>query len=193
MRLMKKDRILSDARSAPAKGTLEAHREAILLLRNKGYTWREVADFLAERGVQADHTKVFRFIAKSQPRSAPVSVPSAETYKKALSEIRINDAQLAMLKAHFEAPNRSITYTQLATAAGYNDHAVANRQYGQLGRDVGEAVGFQFADSESRPGEKFYSSSLGMPNSYTAGDFQLVMHHELAKAIETLNWFKGGA
>lgn len=188
---MKTEQILSDARSAPSKASLEAHREAILLLREKGYTWREISDFLAERGIHADHTKIYRFFnkPKSKARNQEMKVITASEYQNALNTISITDKQKLMLKAHFEAPNRSITYTQLARAAGYEDHAVANRQYGQLGKDLGIAVGFKFADSENRPGEKFYSSSIGMPNTYTTGDFQLVMHHELSKAIESLRLF----
>ncbi|MBN4063736.1 hypothetical protein JYT79_03035 [Cardiobacterium sp. AH-315-I02] len=189
---MKTENILTDAKSAPAKGSLETHREAILLLRDKGYTWRDISDFLAERGVQADHTKIYRFFNKSKPKASRkviMTVINSETYEKALNQISITDKQKMMLKAHFEAPNRSITYTHLAEAAGYDDYAVANRQYGQLGRDLGEAVSFQFADAETRPGEKFYSSSIGMPNAYTTGEFQLVMHHELSKAIENLQMF----
>ncbi len=189
---MKTERILSDAKSAPSKGSLEAHREAILLLREKGYTWREISDFLAERGVHADHTKIYRFFNKPKlkaNRKVTMNVISSEKYENALKQISISDKQKLMLKAHYEAPNRSITYTQLAQAAGYDDYAVANRLYGQLGRDLGEAVSFQFADAETRPGEKFYSSSIGMPNAYTTGEFQLVMHHELSKAIQNLQMF----
>ncbi len=96
-----------------------------------------------------------------------------------------------MLKAHHDAPNRSITYTQLAKAAGYETYDGANAQYGALGRTLGEAVGFDFVDSDTRPGQKFYSSAIGFPNPYSEGHFQLVMHHELAKAIASLepNWF----
>jgi len=97
---------------------------------------------------------------------------------------------MKMLRAHYNKQNRSITYTELASAAGAANHGAANLQYGQLGRDVGEAIGFEFIDAGDRPGERFYSSALGMPNPYTEGEFQLVMHHELAKALEQLNWFE---
>lgn len=119
-----------------------------------------------------------------------MSVASAEQYKKALGEVLISESQWTMLKAHFEAPNRSITYTQLAESAGYDDYAVANAQYGKLGRAIGEAVNFTFAEPDTRPGEKFYGSAIGMPNPYTTGEFQLVMHHELAKAIQDFDFFK---
>jgi len=185
---MKPRNILDEAKTAPLKGSLETHREAIVLLRAKGYTWREIADFLNERGVETDHTKVYRLITKSKTRRTAVTIPNAEAYKQALQTIKISDKQRQMLKAHYEQLNRSITYTALAAAAGYDDYEVANRFYGQLGRDLGEALNFEFVDAESRPG-KFYSSSIGMPNAYTTGDFQLVMHHELAKAIDQLHWF----
>ena len=116
-------------------------------------------------------------------------IPTAAAYQKALSSISISDQQRAMLKARYHSPNRSITYTDLAKAAGYSDYGAANLQYGQLGLILGEAVGFEFVDADARPGEKFYSSSIGMPNPYTSGHFQLVMHHELAKAIAALGWF----
>jgi hypothetical protein len=114
------------------------------------------------------------------------TVPSASDYTAALKKLTLNTTQQAMLRAHYASHNRSITYTDLAKAAGFANHSVANLHYGQLGRDLGEAVGFTFVDSEERPGEKFYSSALGMKNVYAEGDFQLVMHHELAKAIEQL-------
>ena len=190
---MNQNEILSQANSAPNKLSLEAHRDTILVLRDKGYTWREIAKFLDERGVSADHTSVYRLVSK--PKKKPNNMnttnqfPSSEVYQKALTTISISEPQRAMLNAHYDSLNRSITYTKLAEAAGYADYGAANLQYGQLGFNLGEAIGFDFIDSDTRPGEKFYSSSIGMPNSYTSGHFQLVMHHELAKAIQSLGWF----
>lgn len=185
---MKTVNILDEAQAAPAKGGLEVHKEAILLLRDKGYTWREIADFLAQRGVQTDHTKIYRLINKTNSRKRQMTMPNANAYQKALTEIKITDNQKLMLKAHFQAANRSITYSELASAAGFDSFEGANIQYGKLGKTIGEAVNYEFIDADKRE-EKFYSSALGMPNAYTTGDFQLVMHHELAKAIEALGWF----
>ena len=70
--------ILAAAKAAPAKVQLEAYREAVEELRQKGYTWREIADFLTERGVQADHTRVYRTFGQArkdrQKESRPVEV-----------------------------------------------------------------------------------------------------------------------
>ena len=185
------NRIIEDAKAAERKENLDAYGEAIQILREKGFSWRDISDFLAERGVKADHTKVYRFAKKMEKSKGKImnTIP-AKKYVEALQTIEINEAQKEMLKAHFNALNRSITYTELANAAGYDDHEVANSQYGRLGRKIGEAAGFEFVDAENRPGEKFYSSSIGQPNAYTQGDFQLVMHHELAKAIEALKLFQ---
>jgi hypothetical protein len=59
--LMESD-ILRDAHAAPSKQTLQSQREPIALLRAKGYTWRQIAAFLNERGIQTDHTAVYRLL-----------------------------------------------------------------------------------------------------------------------------------
>lgn len=57
---MNSDKILADAKAAPSKVRLEEYREAVQELRKKGFSWREIADFLTERGVSTDHTRVYR-------------------------------------------------------------------------------------------------------------------------------------
>lgn len=69
--------LLRDALAAPDKGNLERHRQAILELRRKNYSWREIADFLNERGVATDHTKVYRFITKAKHAGGAMTIPKA--------------------------------------------------------------------------------------------------------------------
>ena len=57
---MDSQQLLREALEAPIKVQLEDHREAVEALRAKGYSWREVADFLNERGVSTDHTRLYR-------------------------------------------------------------------------------------------------------------------------------------
>ena len=45
----------------------------------------------------------------------------------------MSGGQRAMLRAHYEAPGRKITATQLAQAAGFANFSAANLQYGLLG------------------------------------------------------------
>ena len=61
---MDRETILDAAKTAPAKTRIEEHREAVEILRGKGYTWREIADFLNKQGVQTDHTRIYRTFGK---------------------------------------------------------------------------------------------------------------------------------
>ncbi len=196
--------ILKEALDERRKEDLSEYLEVIAVLRGKRRTWREIAQFLRERGVDADHTKVYRFAKANEEkinRLAPagvnmnksnqVVVPASNEYIKALQTIKISPAQKQMLGAHYAAHNRSITYTELASAAGFDSYVAANSQYGKLGRELGEKLGFAFIKSKTRDGY-FYSSAIGADNPMIPDDheeYQLIMHHELAKAIQALGWF----
>lgn len=188
--------ILAAARKAPTKEQdLKKHDQAIVALREKGYTWREIAAFLNKHGVVTDHTKLIRFMQKA----TAFTVPPANDYRRALTGLQQEDTltatHWAMLKFHFEAHNRTVTYTQLARAAEANGaklpaerpHSYANLHYGNLAKALGHKLGssFTFLPSTNRE-EPFYSSAIGLENPAKApgADFELVMHHELAKAIE---------
>lgn len=197
--------ILKAAQSALPKDAMDSHLETIVTLREKGYTWREIAAFLTEHGVPTDHTKVFRLVAKHErldSETAAFVVPAAAEYVKALRALdkakRIPASAKAMLAHHYTAHNRTVTYTELAKAAaraeGKDDakasYRAANGTYGKLGRVLGEALEMKFLPSENRDAP-FYSSSIGLGSSTRPADahFELVMHHELAKALDDLGWF----
>lgn len=196
--------ILEDALNERRKDDLSEHLEVIAILRGKNLTWRDIASFLCDRGVDVDHTRVYRFAKANEEeinritnggvnmnKSNQVVVPPAKEYVRALQTIKLTPSQLQMLRAHYMAHNRSITYRELALAAGFDTHVVANSQYGKLGRDLGENIGFAFTKSKTRDAF-FYSSAIGADNPDTpeGEEYQLIMHHELAKAIQELGWFK---
>jgi len=181
--------LLAAAQRAPAKKGLAEHREAVRLLRGKGYTWRDIAKFLADNGIEIDHTTLYRTFKDIPAMTRTIEIPAAAKYASALSTIKLSAKQRAMLVAHFKAHNRSVTFSELARAAGEDDYSYANRWYGDIGRKLGEAVGFQFNEYEhGSEVREFYSSAIGQQDRYATGEFQLVMHHELAKAIESLGW-----
>lgn len=64
---MDPEEILKAARATPEKQNLEAYREAVEVLREKGFTWRDIADFLTERGVSTDHTRIYRLFGQKNP------------------------------------------------------------------------------------------------------------------------------
>lgn len=70
-------------------------------------------------------------------------VPTVDEFRAALPHLKYNKAQDAMLAAHLNAPDYILTATQLAQAAGYDDYAVANSQYGQLGRALAEELDWE--------------------------------------------------
>ena len=196
--------ILNEAKSKPSRSDLSAHIDTIAVLRNKNYTWREIAEFFNEQGIEVDHTKVYRLaVANSEKINSVVNegvslsksiqskIPTAAEYVNALVSINISDNQKKMLGSHFHAHNRSITYTELANSAGAKSHVVANSQYGKLARELGEKLNFQFLKSKTRDAF-FYSSAIGTDNPNLTEDdkeYQLIMHHELAKALSKLGWF----
>jgi hypothetical protein len=49
----------------------------------------------------------------------------------------------------------------------------------------------KFAPADDK-GTLFYSSAIGAPNPWApdGAHFQLVMHHELAKALDTVPWLR---
>ena len=201
--------ILKDIEQVQPRVELDTLYPAVVQLRLKNFAWREIAEFLNERGVDTDHSKVFRMFSRIEQKNAFV-VPTKQAYAAALNDLstkkKLNVSALAMLGHHFHAHNRTVTYTQLAQAAHDKElpdlkadqqpvsYKTANLVYGKLGRLLGETIdkNFMFAPTNDRGG-LFYSSTLGLENpmSPEGSEFQLVMHHELAKAIESLGWFKG--
>ena len=79
---MDHDELLAAAKAVPAKVRLEEYREVVQELRRKGFTWREVADFLTERGVPTDHSWVYRTFGKRKKtrhvESRPVEILRAK-------------------------------------------------------------------------------------------------------------------
>jgi hypothetical protein len=200
--------ILKEVEQVQPRVELDTLYPAVVQLRLKNFSWREIAEFLNERGIDTDHSKVFRMFSRVEQKNAFV-VPTKQAYAAALSELssknKLNASAAAMLEHHFHAHNRTVTYTQLAQAAHDKEipglkvdqqpvsYKTANLVYGKLGRLLGETIdkNFKFAPTNDRGG-LFYSSTLGLENpmSPEGSEFQLVMHHELAKAIDGLGWFK---
>ena len=190
--------ILKDAKKAPSKNVLDDYRESIETLRNKEYSWREIATFLNDHDVKTDHTKIFRFMNKKRKKKMDnyenYFVPSSDKYKDVLKSIEkdISENQMIMLKHHYHSHNRMATYAELAEVAGFSGKKGAEIQYGSLGRLIGEKLNMVFAPMEDdKPSAgPWYSSSIASNNPFRANkqDLQLLMNHEIAKALEQLNW-----
>lgn len=84
-----------------------------------------------------------------------------------------------MLRAHYNAPERTITAILMAGALGYSHYSTANSQYGKLAAAVGELTGF------SPAAEKLGALvTFDMRNS----EWHWILRPEVAVALERLNW-----
>ena len=59
------DLLLRAAEQEPDFQTLSAYVDSVRTLRDKGFSYREIADWLSERGVEADHNAVYRVYTNS--------------------------------------------------------------------------------------------------------------------------------
>ena len=179
------EELLQEAKSKHPRQSLKPHRETIVTLRLKGYTWREIAHFLREGGVNTDHTKVFRFIKNTG--GIAMRIPTADEYVKTFSDIndKIDNKQRAMLRYHYETHNRTVTYRELDQAGGYKTPE-SNLRYGALGELLGRKLGMQFAPLNADA--LFYSSAIHSLSDCRSptGEYQFIMHHEVAKALDRL-------
>jgi hypothetical protein len=167
------------------------------LNQSKSESSREIAQFLAKGGVDSNRKRVFRLLQKQGEsyleKPQIFTVPTAERYKKALEAIEpnITKEQRQMLEFHYNAHNRTVTFSDLAHAAGYDNHRAANLAYGKLGKLLGDTLKMNFVSSGRE--KDFFSSAIGLGTHYReedTGHFQLMMHHELAKSLEQLGWFR---
>lgn len=73
-----------------------------------------------------------------------VDVPTVAEYKRAFLKCRPllpGKRYLEMLKAHYRAPDHTVTAGELAEAVGFPSYSAANLQYGTFACDLCEALG----------------------------------------------------
>src|SRR5437870_280911 len=64
---MKPTDLMKEASKLPNKYDLDDYRDVISMLRSKGYSWRETADFLIEKGITTDHSRIYRYMMEGNP------------------------------------------------------------------------------------------------------------------------------
>jgi len=122
----------------------------------------------------------------------PAFIADKNQYKSALKRVRddgkLTENMLAMLRCQLHAPQRSVTATELAGSMGYPSHEPANRQYGELGRLLAEAL--HHVPSKRADGTFRYWSTLstGDPDFEHGEQFRFVMRTELADALTEMRW-----
>ena len=99
---------------------------------------------------------------------------------------KLNDNYLAMIRAHYHAPNRSITATLLAEAAGYDGYGSANLHYGKIGSFLYEELPMDIPKREG--GKPIYTYMLADAAEKTGDEEHWVwqMRPEVAGAVQVL-------
>ena len=115
----------------------------------------------------------------------PVTSPEYVAAFKNIQD-RLGDGQRAMLKAHYNAPDRTMTATELATAAGYESYAAANLQYGFVGKWLHEELLCPLPKRED--GTKIYTFALatGLDDGKAETEWRWVLKPEVASAMQEL-------
>jgi hypothetical protein len=98
----------------------------------------------------------------------------------------LSDNQVAMLKAHFRAPDRRITMEKLAESVGFKDYRSANLQYGKLAHRLCEEMNTE-PDDSFKDGSPFWLSIIAEAWKNREGKYEFQMWPELVEAVEALN------
>jgi hypothetical protein len=110
--------------------------------------------------------------------------PSVGEYKTAFTNIKseISKAELKMLKANYEAPERIITAEIMSEIMGYANHGGANLQYGRLGGKLCRQLNLDL--------EYKVLSLVKFVNPMEQGNVHLlwIMRPEAAQALKELGW-----
>ena len=119
------------------------------------------------------------------PNDELPAVPSVERYKDAFRQLEdsLNDKHMTMLKAHYNAPNHTITATEIAEQVGYTSFRGINSLYGNLAKTIREVMQYH------EPGVRLaVFSFFNKPTGSRAEHWQLIMHDNVARALEELGW-----
>lgn len=108
-----------------------------------------------------------------------------ERYKQALAAMSLTDKQLEMLRAHYHAPDRRITMSELARQVGFSRFSGANLHYGRLARKLSQTMQVE-PDDFHRDGSPFWLSIIAEAWTNNEGMFEFQMWPELAEALEQL-------
>lgn len=123
-------------------------------------------------------------------------VATKEEFQQALLKLRDksrfrNTKYLDLLKAQYSSPNHTITATKLAEAVGYANYNAANLQYGSLGHELAEVLGYTPPERSNGEPIWFWTISTGNDvESDPSGHYEFVMRPELVEALEGMRWVK---
>lgn len=120
--------------------------------------------------------------------STDAKTPEVEAYIQAFKTIlkSLSDGHMAMLKAHYEAIERTVTATELAAAAHYRNYSAANLQYGIVGKALFDELPIHLPTRNN--GTPIYTFSLAEAGERNGDEdhWRWKMRPQVAKALEYL-------
>lgn len=141
-----------------------------------------------EAVIEAARSQISHHTLKQQANRTN-GIPTAEEFAEALTAIKPSNTQWSMLKAHYNAPGKKLTSTQLATVAGYQHLSVANIQYGVLGHKLSDYLDYEPL-GKYKNGDPLWITILVNHTGESFEDdtdhFEHEMRPELAEALEMI-------
>lgn len=110
--------------------------------------------------------------------------PSPQAFKRAILALRpIHDNHLEMIEVHFQAPDHTITASQLAAAVGYKNYNAVNLQYGTFADRLCSILD-NHPDTRLSILVTFEKEGIDQQEHW-----KLVMRPEVVQALTELGWF----
>lgn len=103
-----------------------------------------------------------------------------DEYVAAFRHIDVAPHHMRMLLAHYHAPSRTLTASQMAKVLGYPTYSTANLHYGTLGRIVAERLAWVPLPDQT----VFALATFAKPRR----EWQWIMRPAVAEALERLGW-----
>ena len=152
-----------------------------------GRRWFLCAGTDLDAAVLEAKRRIDALLAEERSRRREPHIGTTAEYRRAFAALEIGGHHAKMLRAHANAPDRTLTAGQLARSAGYDDFEVANAHYGRLGRKVAEhleTVPPRYAKRD----EPVWTRALAEDTDVNSplGHLQWRMHEEVAYALHEL-------
>lgn len=158
-----------------------------------------------ERAVESIKVELDRLEALSHAARDEEGAPSASAYRDAFEALipTLPVSYVAMLKAHLASPERLISATGLAKAAGYAGYEGANLNYGKLGQRIAREIGF--APPRRADGTEIWTCAIARdpgretnitgqsvadppPRDVDGGHFEWLLRPQVVQFLEALGW-----
>lgn len=101
-------------------------------------------------------------------------------YARAFRQIKPAPHHKRMLQAHYHAPGRTLTATQMSRAMGYRNYRAANVHNGTLGKRIAHVLHYR----QRREVDLWMLVTFTRPHS----EWHWTMRPQVAKALEQLGW-----